>query len=85
VSASTPEQVAAARRLALLTSADGDWLVDPESAQFHDDIATLVRMAGVEPVAHSYGHEHELPDWAHERVRARYGDADEHDADAAHP
>jgi hypothetical protein len=81
VSDPTTDQVAAARCLALLTSEDGDWLVDPESAQFHDDIATLVRMAGVEPVAHSYGHEHELPDWARERVRARYGDPDD---DAAH-
>ncbi|WP_251153825.1 hypothetical protein [Cellulosimicrobium sp. Marseille-Q4280] len=72
----TPEQVASAQRLALLTSEDGDWLVDPESAQFHADIATLVRMAGVEPVAHSYGHEHELPDWAREQIRARYGDGD---------
>lgn len=52
----TKEQVEAARRLTPLMTEDGDWLVDPEGAQFHADIETLVRMAGVEPVEHSYSH-----------------------------
>ena len=50
----TSEQQAAAKRLTPLLTEDGDWLVDPESAQFHADIATLLRMAGVEPIRHTY-------------------------------
>lgn len=48
------EAQAAARRLTPLLTEDGDWLVDPESAQFHDDIATLIRAVGVQPVKHRY-------------------------------
>lgn len=48
------EAQAAAHRLTPLLTEDGDWLVDPESAQFHDDIATLVRAVGVQPLKHYY-------------------------------
>lgn len=51
----TPEEAqAAARRLTPLLTEDGDWLVEPESAQFHEDIATLIRAVGVQPVKRSY-------------------------------
>ena len=52
--AASPEQVAAAKRLTPLMTEDGDWLVDPDSAQFAADIATLLRAVGVEPVRHTY-------------------------------
>lgn len=53
--AKTDEVQAAAKRLTPLMTEDGDWLIDPESQQFHDDIRTLVEAVGVEPVKHSYG------------------------------
>ena len=53
--APTPaEAQAAARRLTPLLTEDGDWLVDPESAQFHDNITTLIRSVGVQPIKHRY-------------------------------
>ena len=44
----------AAMRLRMLVTEDGDWLVDPNSKQFQEDVATLVHLAGLEPIKHSY-------------------------------